>query len=103
MTTTTHPNTLDPRRQRPIIIHWDGLIGKLTIDGEIWGAVEWSEKRQAFCVEDAEGRCLSHHSHIHGADTDKAGAVVAWRGDDPRWSNANAGGSEAGPQGTPQA
>jgi hypothetical protein len=66
----------DPRRHKPIMIHWDGLIGRLLIDGESWGAVEWSEKRQAFCIEDAEGRCLSHHSHIHGEDKDKAGAVA---------------------------
>jgi hypothetical protein len=66
----------DPRRYKPITIEWVGLIGRLTIDGEMWGAVEWSEKRQAFCIEDAEGRCLSHHSHIHGEDKDKAGAVA---------------------------
>jgi hypothetical protein len=74
--TTTQPDAVDPRRQKPIIIHWDGLTGRLLIDAEIWGAVEWSEKRQAFCIEDAEGRCLSHHSHIHGEDKDKAGAVA---------------------------
>jgi hypothetical protein len=66
----------DPRRRKPIVIHWDGLIGRLIIDGEMWGAVEWSEKRGAFCIEDAEGRCLSHHSHIHGEDKDKAGAIA---------------------------
>jgi len=67
---------VDPRRLKPIEIQWFGLIGRLLIDGESWGAVEWSDKRQAFCIEDAEGRCLSHHSHIHGADKDKAGAVA---------------------------
>jgi alpha-D-ribose 1-methylphosphonate 5-triphosphate synthase subunit PhnG len=66
----------DPRRHKPIRIHSDGLIGRLLIDGETWGAVEWSEKRQAFCIEDAEGRCLSHYSHIHGEDKDKASAVA---------------------------
>jgi hypothetical protein len=67
---------VDPRRHKPIEIQWFGLMGRLLIDGESWGAVEWSDKRQAFCIEDAEGRCLSHHSHIHGADEDKAGAVA---------------------------
>jgi hypothetical protein len=66
----------DPRRQQPITIRWFGMTGTLLIDNESWGAVEWSEKQQAWCIEDAEGRCLSHHSHIHGADHDKAGAVA---------------------------
>lgn len=64
------------RRQQPIDIHWNGSIGTLRIDGTSWGAVEWSDKRQAWCIEDAEGRCLSHHSHIHAEDKDKAGAVA---------------------------
>jgi hypothetical protein len=73
--------TGDPRRQKPIKIHWDGIaghltIGYLTIDDESWGAVEWSPKRKAWCIQDAEGRCLSHHSHIHGEDKDKAGAIA---------------------------
>jgi hypothetical protein len=73
---TFAPDIVDPRRYKPIFIHWNGLIGTLLIDSESWGAVEWSDKRQAWCIEDAEGRCLSHHSHIHGADKDKAGAVA---------------------------
>jgi hypothetical protein len=64
----------DPRRQRPINIRWNGMIGRLYIDDERWGAIEWSNKRQAWCIEDAEGRCLSHHSHVHGEDKDKDGA-----------------------------
>jgi hypothetical protein len=64
------------RRQQPIKIEWIGLIGRLLVDGESWGAVEWSEKRQAWCIEDAEGRCLSHHAHVHGEHKDKAGAVA---------------------------
>jgi hypothetical protein len=73
---TFAPDIVDPLRYKPIFIHWNGLIGTLLIDSESWGAVEWSDKRQAWCIEDAEGRCLSHHSHIHGADKDKAGAVA---------------------------
>jgi hypothetical protein len=72
----TQTDIVDPRRQRPITIRWDGLTGRLFIDGESWGAVEWSDKRQAYCIEDAEGRCLSHHSHIHGKDKAKDGAVA---------------------------
>ncbi len=43
----------DPR-QKPIRIAWtaDKLIGRLTIDGELWASVEWSEKRQRWCIED---------------------------------------------------
>jgi hypothetical protein len=68
----------DPRRQGPLAINWirGGSIGQFFIDGKLWGAVEWSDKRKAWCIEDAEGRCLSHHSHIHAQDADKAGAVA---------------------------
>jgi hypothetical protein len=52
----------DPRRQK----RWNGLIGRLYIDDESWGASEG--------VEDAEGR--SHHSHVHGHDKDKADAIA---------------------------
>jgi hypothetical protein len=74
----TETAVVDPRRQKPVSIVWNGMVGKLYIAGEFWpwGAVEWSDKRQAWCIEDAEGRCLSHHSHIHGEDRDKAGAVA---------------------------
>src|SRR5262245_13595398 len=66
------------RRQRPVTIEWtrNGLIGRLLMDGENWGAVEWSEKRKAWCIEDAEGRCLSHHSHIHGQAIAKDEAIT---------------------------
>jgi hypothetical protein len=67
----------DPRRQRPIKIAWrNDTVGCLTIDGELWAAVEWSEKRQTWCIEDAEGRCLSHSSHIRGQHAAKQGAVT---------------------------
>jgi hypothetical protein len=66
----------ETRRQQPITIRWNGMIGTLFLDGVSWGAVEWSDKRKAWCIEDAEGRCLSHHSHIHGEDKDKDGAVA---------------------------
>jgi hypothetical protein len=64
----------DARRQKPINIRWNGMIGRIYIDQESWGAIEWSDQRQAWCIEDAEGRCLSHHSHVHGEDKDKDGA-----------------------------
>ena len=66
----------DPRRHKSVKVEWHGMIGRLTIGGEHWGAVEWSEKRQAWCIEDAQGRCLSHSAHVHAQDTGKAAAVA---------------------------
>jgi hypothetical protein len=68
----------DPRRQRPIAIKWvcGGKIGRLMIDREFWGAVEWSPKRNAWCVEDAEGRGLTHEAHIHGQGAAKPNAIA---------------------------
>ena len=58
------------------MIQWDGMIGRLTVDDETWGAIEWSEKRQAWCIEDVEGRCLRHASSIHGSAASKEAAVA---------------------------
>ena len=65
-------------RQRPIKIEWtgDGLIGRITVDGEYWAAVEWSEKRQRWCVEDVEGQCLRHVGSIRGMAASKDEAVA---------------------------
>jgi hypothetical protein len=46
----------DPRRQHPIKLRWQGAeTAHLCIDGELWSEVEWSDKRKAWCVQDAEG------------------------------------------------
>jgi hypothetical protein len=68
----------DPRRQHPIKVkvEWQGIVNRLSIDGVLWAAVEWSPKRQRWCIEDAEGRCLSHRDHIHGGEIDKAAALT---------------------------
>ena len=67
----------DPRRQKPVTLSWrSGEVCRLYIDDELWGAVEWSEKRQAWCIEDAQGRCLSHKSHVHGSAVAKNEAVA---------------------------
>jgi hypothetical protein len=73
--------TDDPRRQHPISLRWvpqvgGGEIGHLYIDDELWSEVEWSPKRNAWCVQDAEGRCLSHKSHIHGQEAAKEAAIA---------------------------
>jgi hypothetical protein len=53
-------------RQKPIAIEWHGdNIGRIKIDGELWAAVEWSEKHQRWCIEDAAGKCLTHPDCIH--------------------------------------
>jgi hypothetical protein len=67
----------DPR-QGPIAITWagQGLMGRLTLDGEFWAAVEWSEERQQWCIEDAEGRCLLHRGSIHGAEASREAAAA---------------------------
>jgi hypothetical protein len=72
------PQAETDARQSPIAIAWngDGLIGRLTIGGKLWAAVEWSEKGQQWCIEDAEGRCLSHRGSIHGAEASREAAVA---------------------------
>ena len=67
----------DPRRQKLVTIEWAyDKVGRLIIDGELWAAVEWSEKRQAWCIEDAEGRCLRHQAHIRGQAAAKDAAIA---------------------------
>ena len=71
----SHSN--DPRRHRPITIKWlrGGLIGQLLVGTEFWGAIEWSKKRNAWCIEDAEGRCLAHEASIHGQAAARDAAI----------------------------
>jgi hypothetical protein len=71
--------------ERPlqVKIKWskgDGAaIGRLYVGAEFWGAIEWSEKRQAWCVEDAEGCCLGHVASIRGQASSRAKAVTLAR------------------------
>lgn len=71
----------DERRQLPIEIEWlrEGAVGRITVGGVFWGAVEWSERRQAWCIEDAEGACLSHAHSIRGKATSKKAALALAR------------------------
>lgn len=61
-----------------LAISWspDGLIGRISLDGMQWAAVEWSEKRQQWCIEDAAGQCLRHVGSIRGAAASKEEAVA---------------------------
>jgi hypothetical protein len=71
----------DPRRQRPVEIKWVGAaegprtIGRIEIDGEHWGNVEWSYRREVWCIEDIWGGCLQHTDHIRGQETSRDAAV----------------------------
>jgi hypothetical protein len=66
----------DARRQQPITITWlHSKTAHLLIDGLRWSEVEWSAKQQAWCIQDAAGRCLHHHSRIHDQASDKEGAI----------------------------
>ena len=47
----------------------------LIIAGEMWSEVEWSRSRQAWCIQDAAGRCLTHVEHIVGQDRDVQTAI----------------------------
>ena len=72
----------DPRRQLPIKVDWQGsdtnMVGRITVGGEYWCAVEWLSRRKAWCIEDAEGRCLTHAPSIHGqAATKEAAEALA--------------------------
>jgi hypothetical protein len=39
-------------------------------------SVEWSEKHQCWCIEDAAGACLAHEEAIHGAAESKDAALA---------------------------
>lgn len=67
----------DLRRQQPVTIEWQSQgRAELLISGQLWSEVEWSEKRQAWCIQDAEGRCLRHVASIHATTPDKEAATA---------------------------
>jgi hypothetical protein len=79
VTETQAPPADDPRRQGRVVVVFKGeksTTGALFVAGETWGAVEWSEKRGVWCIEDAEGRCLRHASSIHGKAAAKEEAIA---------------------------
>jgi hypothetical protein len=47
----------------------------LSIGGRLWSEVEWSHSRQAWCIQDAAGHCLTHVEHIVGHDRDAQAAI----------------------------
>jgi hypothetical protein len=70
---------VDKRRWRAIAVRFRSRpvpTYSLTIDGELWAAVEWSTTRRTWCIEDAAGHCLAHCEHIHGGDIDRPTAIA---------------------------
>jgi hypothetical protein len=69
----------------------------LTIDGELWSEVEWSPSRQAWCIQDAAGQCLTHVERAGGCalsgpgrpTADHMPLIRAGRGDRSRARSAN--------------
>jgi hypothetical protein len=56
---------------------WDPELLRLEL-GELkalWAFVEWSEKRQQWCIEDSQGRCLTHAADLRGTADSKQGAT----------------------------
>jgi len=41
----------------------------------MWSEVEWSRSRQAWCIQDAAGHCLTHVEHIVGQSRDPQAAI----------------------------
>jgi hypothetical protein len=71
----------DPRRYRVIEVRRvNARTWHLTIDGEMWGEVEWSHDRQAWCIQDAAGHCLAHVEHIVGQNVDAETAIRLAKG-----------------------
>ena len=83
----------DPGRNRPVEVKWVGEVaaakrGRITIDGELWAYVQWSEFQQAWCIQDAEGECLVH---VYGSAQSQSAALLAAEAMIRDGSIANAG------------
>jgi len=78
MNDVTHSTESSVARGGTLSVSWhaEGLIGRVSLDGVHWASVEWSEKRQAWCIEDVEGRCLTHTASIRGQAASKDEAVA---------------------------
>jgi len=60
----------DPRRRAEITFNHDRKGPSdhkqfLYINGEMWAEVQWSAERQAWCIQNACGHCLTHIEHLH--------------------------------------
>jgi hypothetical protein len=68
----------DPRRAREITTRIRGVADKrhafLTIDGQRWAVVEWGGPGR-WCIEDDQGRCLTHAEDTRGIAPTLADAI----------------------------
>jgi hypothetical protein len=64
-------------RGSPIKHKWSGdqLTGQLLIENVVWAYVEWSEKRQEWCIEDSLGRGLKHAGDLRGTADSRHAAI----------------------------
>jgi hypothetical protein len=66
----------DRRRYGVIEVHRHSRgVYHLTISGQMWSEVEWSASRQAWCIQDAAGCCLTHVESIVATVADPAEAI----------------------------
>lgn len=50
----------DPRRGGDIKVTGNATRYILSIDGEMWAEIDWSEGRRAWCIQNCCGFCLEH-------------------------------------------
>jgi hypothetical protein len=73
---------IEAQRTLPVEVTWPGgmaskhAIGRITISGLLWANVEWSYKRECWCIEDCEGRCLRHEENLRGTEASAEAAVA---------------------------
>jgi hypothetical protein len=65
-------------RHGPIAIAWTGdrLMGRLTMNGELWAAVEWSESASAGASKTRQDAASRIAVQFHGAEASKEAAVA---------------------------
>jgi hypothetical protein len=68
---------IDTRRFWPIEVEQiNNATFHLTIGGTTWSEIEWSPSRRSWCIQDSEGKCLSHCESIVGQDIDQSTAIA---------------------------
>jgi hypothetical protein len=65
-------------RDGKIEVKWNDFsnVGAVLLDGLTFCGIEWSEKRQRFCIEDVCGQCLTHVESIKGQAESKDAALA---------------------------
>jgi hypothetical protein len=74
---------IEAQRTLPVEVTWPGgmaskhAIGRITINGLLWAFVEWSYKRECWCIEDCRGRCLLHEENLRGQEASAEAAAAS--------------------------